>query len=223
MTTEYTEYTAQQVTMTPYPNWYEDVGRFASACRDGGCPDPARFKSIGMHCVESRHHAATRPFMFRFDIRDISRIAAQQLLRHTIGLLPMMESGRHVDITNNNPILPPSIAANKEAHGIWEDLVWDTKIAYDKLLKLGIPKEDARMVTLQCESTKLTIYLTFEALLNLYSERMCPHAQWEIRAVVGGIYKEFIKEFPELTERFVLRCDSVGHCLEKAGCGRWAK
>ena len=212
-----------KVSMESYPNWYEDIGRFASSCRDGGDPDPARFKAIGMHCVQSRHHAATRPFMFRFDIQNISRVAAQQLLRHTVGLLPMMESGRHVDIRYNDVVVPPSVLANEEAMTIWESVVSESKESYAKLVKLGIPLEDARMLTTQAETTKITIYLSFEALLNIYSERMCPHAQWEVRAAVGAIYQEFIKEFPELTERFVLRCDSVGKCLEKAGCGRWTK
>lgn len=210
-----------RIKMEPYPNWYEDIGRFASQCRDGGNPDPSRFKAIGMHCVDSKHYAATRPFMFRFDIEGISRVAAQQLLRHTVGLLPMMESGRHVDIRFNDVVVPPSVLKDERALGVWSSVVNVTKTAYNALVEFGIPMEDARMLTTQAETTRITLYLSFEAILNLYAERMCPHAQWEIRALVGKLYIEFIAQFPELTEKFMYRCDSFGKCLEKKGCGRW--
>ena len=210
--------------MDSYPTWYRDIGKFASRCRSGSSEieDYKRLEGIGRHCVKSHHFAATRPFQFCFRISDISRVCAQQLLRHTIGVLPMMESGRHVNIESNKVIIPISVLQNSEALDLYVGHISASKEVYKKLVDLGIPMEDARMATMQAETTSLTIYVTLESLLNLFSERTCAHAQWEIKSLVWGMYDVFVKDFPELKKEFSTRCDKIGVCLETNGCGRFA-
>ena len=62
-----------------------------------------------------------------------------------------------------------------------EQAVKDAFAAYDRLVKLGIPAEDARYLLPNACETKIVITMNIRELLHFFSLRCCNRAQWEIR------------------------------------------
>ena len=53
--------------------------------------------------------------------------------------------------------------------------------AYQKLLALGIPAEDARYLLPNACESKIVVTMNIRELLHFFSVRCCKRAQWEIR------------------------------------------
>jgi thymidylate synthase (FAD) len=147
--------------------------------RSAGVGDPARFLQARIcegHESIIEHAAAT------FEISGISRACSHQLVRHRLASYSQ-ESQRYVDMSDPAWVLPPALAADEEARGMWETFAEQVGAAYRALRGLGLRKEDARFVLPNAAATRIVVTMNFRELRHFFRVRCDPAAQWEIRAV----------------------------------------
>lgn len=123
------------------PNPMRIIEQAASVCYDSE-PDFAAFK-IAETCAKTGHLSVYEHSYFTFHVTGVSRACLAQLTRHRHFSFSV-RSQRYCDESFSDPVFPA--ATNSDQDGIIADAydyAWD---AYDRLIKDGVAKEDARMV-----------------------------------------------------------------------------
>lgn len=125
-----------------------------------------------------------------FGISGISRACSHQLVRQRIGTSFCQQSQRSVSVEESGylPIYPPDSSMSQEAMARLKQSYADAYAAYTDLVRLGVRKEDARMVLPQATNTSLVVTMTYRALLHFLHERLDPAAQQEIRELAGEMH-----------------------------------
>lgn len=129
-----------------------------------------------------------------FRISGISRACANQInrYRHTS---QAQESMRYVDAKGKKFIYPYSCLSVADS---CQDLVDTCFKFYSRLIKAGVPKEDARYFLPLGTETQLIIALNFRELRHILKQRLDKGAQWEIRALAMEIYNICQDKWPWL-------------------------
>jgi thymidylate synthase (FAD) len=120
---------------------------------------------------------------YMFEIEEISRVTTHQLIRHRLASYDQ-ESQRFSAASRESFVLPPSIQSKSEALKIYEDALKLTSESFERMVALGVPKEDARYVMPHAIKTKLVMTLSAYSLQHISELRTAPQAQWEIRELV---------------------------------------
>ena len=167
---------------------------------------------------KSGHMSPFEHANFTFAIDGISRVTSHQLVRHRMASFSQ-QSQRYVGMEENDCICPPSIAELPEAREIFMTQVAKTKEAYNKLVSLGVPKEDARFILPHGGFTRIVITMNARELHHFFSLRICHRAQWEIREVAIAMLREAKKVAPLLFVKAGPSCVSRGKCEEARPCG----
>lgn len=158
------------------------------------------------------HESPLEHVSFTFGIEGVSRAFLTQLTRHRIASYSV-QSQRYVRENQFEYIVPPEIEISELAK---KEFILAMKYAqdcYDKItgiltnkhkeefIKSGVEKEqaiklaekksieDARFVLPNACETKIICTFNARSLLNLFSQRCCNRAQWEIR----NVSKEMLK------------------------------
>ncbi len=141
--------------------------------------------------VRSGHHSALEHASFSFAIDGVSRALTHQLVRHRVASYNQ-QSQRYVNFgAGDSYVLPPSIAANAEAQAVFLAAMEQARLAYDRLVELGLAEgrsresvqEDARFVLPNAAETKIVVTMNARELRHFFQVRCCNRAQWEIRAL----------------------------------------
>lgn len=143
------------------------------------------------HIVSHGHTSTLEHINFTFGISNVSRTFLAQLTRHRIGFAYSVQSQRYVKQSTNSKHgtfkfrTAPKIKANPEAEAIFIGAMKRDQEAYDALIALGIPAEDARDVLPGAATTNITVSMNLRAFLDLYGKRNPDtHAQCEIAQFV---------------------------------------
>jgi thymidylate synthase (FAD) len=172
------------------------------------------------HAMESHHDSLFEHANFTFLIEDVSRVLSHQLVRHRI-MSPHQRSQRYVKLEEGEYVVPPTIKESWRASEIYKDAMKTCEEAYEKLLLLGIPKEDARYIYPNAAYTQLIVTINGRSLTHLLGLRLCSRAQWEIREMANLMLKEVRKVFPEYFNHVGPNCFMLGYCPEgKMSCGK---
>jgi len=154
----------------------------------GGTEVDRLFRSV----IGRGHSSVLEHISFTFVISGVSRALLAQLTRHRIGFSPTVQSQRYVGDSSAGKkggisvIVPGTIAANTDAQVLFESAIVDVQRAYNKLIELNIPKEDARSVLPNAASTNITLSMNLRAFIQFYM----------LRHEKGGAQAE-IKEFSQ--------------------------
>jgi len=70
--------------------------------------------------------------------------------------------------------------------------------AYNSLMRLGMKKEDARMVLPNAATTQLVVTGNFQSWLDFINLRTNKAAQWEIREVALEIERQLSEQCPNV-------------------------
>ena len=136
--------------------------------------------------ISRGHESVLEHASYTFAISGISRVCANQLVRHRIASYSQ-QSMRYVDMrkTEGDAFTVPD---NYEDEDLDESVrmtyaraLADSASAYDWLVKAGMAKEDARMVLPLATTTNLVMTMNARSLRNFFKTRLCDRAQWEIR------------------------------------------
>lgn len=200
------------------PNPMRIIEQAASVCYDSK-PDFWDFK-IAHNCAKTGHLSVYEHIYFTFHIEGISRACLAQLTRHR-HFSPSVRSQRYCDERRAEPILPTS--TNEDQDGVIAnayDYAWD---AYDRLIKDGVAKEDARMVLPNGAPTELYVSMNARALIEASHLRMCRRAQSEIRSLFMAMRRCVATVAPDIANMMVPQCEinpQYQFCTEAKSCGK---
>jgi thymidylate synthase (FAD) len=178
--------------------------------------------------VRSGHHSALEHASFTFAVDGVSRACTHQLVRHRLASYNQ-QSQRYVRFGEADSfIVPPSIAANAEAQLVFLDAMEQARVAYGRLVDLGLAEgrskesvqEDARFVLPNAAETKIVVTMNARELRHFFQVRCCRRAQWEINALAWQM-RGMVRELsPNLFQGTGPNC-LYGECGEgKMTCGR---
>lgn len=166
------------VNATPDP--IQTIAQTASICYDSDPKDP---EQLVKHLYNNGHHSVFEHVVFQFKVTGISRACSHQLVRHRHASYTQ-RSQRYCSESKYNVVVPPSITEHPVAYEAYTEAVEHLSLAYDRLMRLGIKREDARYILPNAQETELYVSLNLRELILLANERRCLRAQWEIRSVV---------------------------------------
>ncbi len=161
------------------------------------------------HIVGSGHTSTLEHINFVFAIEGVSRSLLAQLTRHRVGFAFSVQSQRYVsDDTRKKKggfqyVIPPKVKDKDAALEAYVNVMGSLQDAYDMLIDLGIPKEDARFVLPNAAATNLTMTANLRGLLTFYSKRKKGRgAQWEIAEFAEMLRAEVVKAEPWVERYF---------------------
>lgn len=198
---------------TPNPDYI--CGSAAAICTDyKGSPLQAL-----QGAMKSGHESVAEHASFTFLIEGVSRALLAQITRHRMASFSV-QSQRYVDMSENGYVMPPSIAKGREHAKTFDnamEIAWDF---YERLVEMGIPKEDARYVLPNACHTTMEVTMNARELRHFFSLRCCNRAQWEIRTLADEMLRLCREKAPVLFADAGPGCVR-GHCPEgKRTCGK---
>lgn len=197
------------------------IEKVACNCYDS---TPTDNFAIAQSCYDSGHLSVFEFAQFHFHIKGVSRALMAQLTRHRTGKF-CIRSQRYVEEDEFRYVIPKTIANDIDAMFRYEGIMMEIADAYTRLKELGIPKEDARMVLPNACETIIDFSIDGRNLIHFFNERLCFHAQWEIRELAQKMKELVVAECPEFAKYCVPKCEaySIPFCTEKKCCGRHKK
>jgi thymidylate synthase (FAD) len=142
------------------------------------------------------HTSVVEHASFTFSIEGISRACSHQLVRHRIASYSQ-QSQRYVK-PSESFVLPPKIAENEKADEIFQEALQKCSETYQRLIELGIPKEDARYIMPNATKTNIMVTMNARTLINFFSLRLEKDAQWEIRTLAKKMLEEAHRVAPAI-------------------------
>ena len=180
-------------------------------------------KAILEQVMNLGHTSVIEHTNFTFAISDVSRSLTHQLVRHRIASYAQ-QSQRYVNLKETNYVTPPKIDNNKKMKEAYDETMKNIWEEYNKLIKLGIPAEDARFILPNATSTNIIVTMNARSLLNFFELRCCQHAQWEIRQLANIMLQKVKKVAPTIFKNAGPACKSKGICPEnKKDCPLYPK
>lgn len=145
-----------------------------------------------------RGHYSTLEFAdATFHVDGISRSCLAQLTRHRHASF-MVESMRYVEQNEADIVIPPSIEGT-EYEGEFEEDAYESYAKYIKLVKMGVPKEDARFLLPLAWPTELYVKANFREWRHIIDLRgLNEHAQHEIRELAQRILEKLYPVAPSV-------------------------
>ncbi len=176
--------------------------------------DPAAAKRIIRKVTGYGHCSVIEHASFTFSIEGVSRAMTHQLVRHRIASYTQ-QSQRYVAYdTLENYVIPPKIASNPEAKKTYDETLKRISETYESLLRLGIPKEDARFILPNAAKTNIIVTMNARELRHFFNLRCCARAQWEMRESANEMLRQVRKVAPALFENAGPSCVELGFCTE---------
>ena len=175
---------------------------------------PDKAKRIIKRVTGYGHVSVIEHASFTFSIEGVSRAMTHQLVRHRVASYTQ-QSQRYVTYnTLEKYVTPASISEKAEAKELFEETLERISKTYNKLLKLGVPKEDARFILPNACKTNIIVTMNARELRHFFNLRCCVRAQWEIREAATEMLKQVKKVAPVLFENAGPSCVKLGYCPE---------
>jgi thymidylate synthase (FAD) len=189
----------------------ERAGRtcFMSGSRAGG---NSTRKFVRM-LVTRGHHSVLEHATATFAVSGVSRACTHQLVRHRLCSFSQ-KSQRYVSEKQAAFVMPESVSADEEARKVFTSAAAESQTAYEKLVALGIPKEDARFVLPGAVQTQIVLSANLRELRHIVELRGSRHAQWEIRMLAVAMLGILKQHAPNVF--FDLEAGADGYVTRKA-------
>lgn len=210
-----------KVTLVSYTD--ESVANKATQrCRSGKPYAELGDKNVLDHALGSGHDSVLEFVDYTFAIDGISRACSHQLVRHRMASYEQT-SQRHVNMDGFEYVMPDTIKNHEKLDSVlkyrcvYQDLMNHINGIYKRMIRDGIPEEDARYILPNACTTNLVMKINARSLKNFLSLRMCNKAQWEIRELADEMYKLVCKYTPQVAEYMGPPCWFDG-CKELNPC-----
>jgi thymidylate synthase (FAD) len=198
----FTEHNCMEVTLlehTPDPENF--IGRCASICYDSDTSEKAN-KRRAAHCVDRGHLATLRFAWAVFNVSGISRACSHQFVRSKH--LDFLQRSQRYCKETDPEFYYPGTTCDTVFSGAYQSAL----AHYNDLLKLGVKKEDARLVLPAGITTELNVSGNFQAWLDFLKLRTHNAAQEEIRQVAFEIGWQLYRIAPSIFSEYgELGCD----------------
>lgn len=166
---------------------------------------------------ENKHTSVFEHIYFTFKISNISRVCSHQLVRYRVGIVFTQQSQRSVE--PDKYLFPTSIIDNKEIYEEAKDLMYKTNTLYYKMLDNKIKKEDARYILPSATETNMMMTINARELIVAGQQRLCSHAQKEIRDLFKEVQKAVALQFEPIAKAMNPNCSlCASKCCCKSKC-----
>jgi thymidylate synthase (FAD) len=166
-----------QVTLLDYtPDAENFIGRCASICYDSDTTKTANLRRAAA-CVSKGHLATLRFAWAVFNVSGISRACSHQFVRSKH--LDFLQRSQRYCKEDDPEFYYPGTTCDTVLSGAYQSAL----AYYNDLLKLGVKKEDARLVLPAGVTTELNVSGNFQAWRDFLKLRTHDAAQKEIRQV----------------------------------------
>ncbi len=173
--------------------------------------------------VKNKHWSPFRHIIVQFHIKA-PEFVMRQWYKHVVGIETTSSSmtkdhawneisGRYVPVENfykpnnwraqsenNKQASEGSIENQNEAEEIFDGIMKSITGSYEKLLELGVAKEQARLILPLNQYTEVYWTASFQAVMNFIELRDEATAQWEIRQYAIAMKKMMMELYPETTK-----------------------
>lgn len=207
------------------------VGEEAGICYGANIEDPEENHKRGIDCIKSNHGRAMEFPQIYMVLDGWSAKVIREFYTH-IGGAPtrLQASTRYIDYSNGfKQVVPNSVENNPKAKELWNDFMSNVAPTIEKLKLCGVPNEDATNVLPLAYSTKVVVRTNLRNLIDMSRQRLCNRAYWEYRELMKEILwqlENYSDEWEELVydlKVFKPKCEELGYCPEKRGCGKVKK
>lgn len=202
------------------------MGERAGVCWGADTEDTEKNYKRGLDCIKSGHNRVMEYVNVEMILDGYSARVIREWYTH-IGGAPtrLQESTRYIDYTDFDCVAPPSVMKNSYALALYTNTMDAIAEACEKLDKLyGIPREDVAMLLPLGMRTKIVDKRNLRNLVEMSHQRLCTRAYWEYRKLMADIMDalwEYSEEWKYLVKNYFMpKCEVVGYCTEKNGCGR---
>ena len=171
--------------------------------------------------IEKGHVSVIEHACFTFSLEGISRSCSHQLVRHRIASYTQ-QSQRYVQLQDPDAfVIPETIQENEKARKLFQEQLKAQFSTYERLIDLGIPKEDARFVMPNATKTNIMVTMNARELLHFFALRCCERTQWELREVAWKMLALAKKVAPLIFSKGGPSCVQLGFCPEgDLTCGK---
>ena len=204
------------------------IGQMAGVCWGADTSDDEKNYKRGWDCITSGH-GRTMEYPDVYMVLDgYSARVIREWYTH-IGGMPtrLQASTRYINYDDFGYVVPPSIAKNVSTLCEWQSIMQTISNAMSDFEKAGIPREDIALLLPLGMTTRVVDKRNLRNLIDMSRQRMCNRAYWEFREMFGDIQLalcDYSSEWMALvTTQFKAKCDALGYCPEKHGCGRWER
>lgn len=166
-----------------------------------------------LDCLNTEIKSPFEFVSFVFHISKVSRATTHQIVRHRLmsfvqeSLRFSVKSGESFDY-----LIPASINNNQSATSGYLTIMKNIQNAYDELLALGVPTEDARGVLPMNIFTSIVIGCNYRSLWEMAKQRLCYQSQGEFRELIGKMKKLVGEVHPLLGEYLKPSCEYTHYC-----------
>jgi len=163
--------------------------------------------------LEAKHGSVIEHASWTFLFTGVSRSLTHELIRHRSGFSYSQLSQRYVDESTADFVEPEAIAANPEAHALFEQTIAAAQEAYvalvelldkqfvdvpTKTLRRKMARQAARAVLPNATETKIVVTANARSWRHFIEMRASPYSEPEIRRLAIKILRVLQQEAPNL-------------------------
>lgn len=203
------------------------IGKRAGICWGADITDDEKNYKRGIDCILSNHGRTMEFVNIEMVLDGYSARVIREWYAH-IGGAPtrLQASTRYINYNDFDFIVPKSVKNNKDndAWNAYIKAIKTIKISCQELSNSGVPREDIGMLLPLGMTTKIVDKRNLRNLIDMSKNRKCTRAYWEFRQLFSDVENELSKisdEWKWIVDNLLkAKCDELGYCPEKRGCGR---
>ena len=203
------------------------MGRRAGVCWGADTSDTEKNYKRGLDCIQSNHGRVMEYVNIEAVIDGYSARVLREWYTH-IGGAPtrLQASTRYIDYSNFDYIVPKSIKTQEQS-ATYCAIMNEIRDSSQQLEKLGVPREDIGLILPLGMTTKIVDKRNIRNVMDMSRQRMCTRAYWEYRELFDDYLNElanYSEEWAEIIPMLMMpKCEMLGYCPEKYGCGKYPK
>lgn len=204
------------------------IGERAGICWGSDITDPKKNYKRGLECIENNHGRTLEFVNMEMVLDGYSARVIREWYTH-IGGAPtrLQASTRYIDYGNFEYVIPETIQKDDVAQGIYTEFMRSVSRTMGLLELRGIPREDSAMILPLGMSTKIVDKRNLRNFIDMSHQRLCTRAYKEYRTLMKDIMdglREYSEEWEYIVDNYLVpKCELLGYCPEKYGCGRKEK
>jgi thymidylate synthase (FAD) len=197
------------------------MGTVASSCWNS--KPSAR---IGEDCIKSNHGRVLEFPDVTVIISDYSARVMREIYTHCVGTSRLQASTRYINYGEFDYYIPNTIENNPNRNSIYSHCMNVIQETYRTLQKTGVPKEDLANLLPLGMTSKMVLKINARAILHMAELRLCNRAYKEYREFMNqfiNVVAGLDSEWETIMSYAKCKCDKLGYCDEKNGCGKYPK
>lgn len=219
-----------EVIVQPYTtvNPITMMGEEAAVCYNSNTSDKQKLFERGCKCLIANHGRVMEYPQVYLVLDGYSARVIRELYTHIGGSPTRLQSStRYIKYGEFDYITPSSIWNDDNAEKQYDTIMEQIQDAYGRLIRLGIPQEDAANVLPMGMSTKIVFRTNLRHLMEIMEVRQCTRAYWEMRNMMHDIKISlalYSEEWSYIVDNYMpCKCIKSGYCTEERSCGKRPK